>query len=63
MGHRQPFASCACRAHGFSDQPLDRAAEAADKGIAVTANGATIRLDPPEWVAFDITNGKPRAEA
>ncbi|MFT5510069.1 MAG: folate-binding protein YgfZ [Hyphomicrobiaceae bacterium] len=42
---------------------LDRASEATGKGIAIQAGDATLSLDPPEWITFDITSGKPAADA
>lgn len=35
---------------GFALVRLDRAAEAATKGVALTASGREIRLDPPPWL-------------
>lgn len=42
---------------------LDRASEAKGKGVAIRADAATLSLDPPDWIKFDITSGKPKADA
>ena len=42
---------------------LDRASEATGKGVTIQAGNAALALDPPEWITFDITSGKPAADA
>lgn len=42
---------------------LDRASEAKDKGISIHAGATKLSLDPPDWITFDITSGKPKADA
>ena len=38
---------------------LDRAAEAIANGTAIHADAASLRLDPPDWIRFDLATGKP----
>ncbi len=43
---------------------LDRAAEARAQSTLLTVEGGdAIELDPPDWITFDISSGKPRENA
>ncbi|MBU2534173.1 MAG: folate-binding protein [Alphaproteobacteria bacterium] len=48
---------------GIAMLRLDRAAEASGKGTPLRAGNAELTLEPPEWIRFDITSGKPAAVA
>ena len=48
---------------GIAMLRLDRASEAAAKGIPLRADGVTVTVDPPEWIAFDPASGKPAVES
>ncbi|MFY0612769.1 MAG: folate-binding protein YgfZ [Hyphomicrobiaceae bacterium] len=48
--------------HAIAMLRLDRASEAKAKGIPIKTGETVIALDPPDWIAFDVSSGKPQAE-
>jgi folate-binding protein YgfZ len=42
---------------------LDRASEANSNDTPLTADGTALQLAPPDWIKFDISSGKPKADA